>query len=714
MIRPEFTLDTINIWFPNQKEPIYDPEDPDLMMIFKAYWREERRRMIEGFEIDGVSISGWLYWHTVYYHIVLYKEVLIGGKKRKVRDLIVPLLRDIEWIVADDFVRCEDLGKFYMLIGSRDFGKSIIAASRAAYLYTLFSNSESVISSSEKTFIKLATNKIEDGLTHLHPVLKKQRIANNWEKEVKAGWKDKATNQPDPKSSNSVIYVRNYEMGNKSMACAGTRPGFHLIDEVGTLPNFIGCIKDSEGAWYSGEGTEAKPSCLTMYAGTGGDMDSGKEASEVFYAPEAYNVLDFEDKWEGRGRIGRFITATMANMDYKDTKTLAEYLGVESETLSKIKIRVSDEERAKREWWDKEYEKARRSKNQKAILKFLARSPIKPSDSFLVLTKNDFNIPAAQEQIKRIKALDKVGTPIELRHDGVKIVHDISQKLPISSFPYKDDGNPNGADAPIMIYEFPIEQNPPFGLYVAGVDPYRQASSEYSESLGAVYIFKRIHNIQSEKYQYMFVASYVARPNNKEDWNSNARMLIKYYNALTLCENDEMSFIDYMVAMGDSIYLATQPQWLKEIAPNSKVNRDFGIHMSNDRIRSHVFGKLKRYLDMAWDSRRDVTGSVISEVLNVSRVFDAMLLEEVVHFNFDGNFDRIIAAALAVTLADHLDPQYKVSSTEDDPRLKAYFERNKTRITKQSILGSPSRKYRSGKPKIFNMYINDYQNQHRA
>ena len=702
MVNTDFTLDTHNIWFPDQREPVYDPDDAPSMQTFKAYWREEKRRLIEGFEIDGIYISGWLYWHTVYWHIVAYREMLVGGKKRKVRELIVPLLRDIEWIIADDFVKCEDLGKFYMLIGSRDFGKSIIAASRAAYLYTLFPNSESVISSSEKTYIKLATNKIEDGLTHIHPFWKKQRILNNWEKEVRAGWKDKVSNQPDPKSSNSVIFVRNYEMGNKSMASAGTRPAFHLIDEIGTLPNFIGCIKDSEGAWYSGEGSEGKPSCLTMYAGTGGDMDSGKEASEVFYAPEAYNVLDFEDEWEGRGRIGRFITATMANMDYKDTKTLAEYLGVESETLSKIKIRVSDEERAKREWWDREYEKARRSKNQKAILKFLARSPIKPSDSFLVLTKNDFNVTGAKAQQVRIKALDKVGTPVDLKHDGVKIKHSISQKLPISSFPYKDDGNPNGADAPIIIYEFPIEQTPPFGLYVAGVDPYRHATSEHSESLGAVYIFKRIHNIQSEKYQYMFVASYVARPNNKEDWNENARLLIKYYNAQALCENDEMSFIDYMVSKGDSMYLAAQPQWLKEVAPNSKVNRDFGIHMSNDRIRSHVFGKLKRYLDMSWDTRKDVNGSVISEVLNVSRVFDIMLLEEIIKFNFDGNFDRVIAAALAITLADHLDPQYTVSSTQEDPRLQAYFERNKTRFAKQSILGSSrhSSRYKSGKAKI--------------
>jgi hypothetical protein len=697
MIQPEYTLDTPNIWFPDQKEPIYDPDDEALLSVFREYWAKEKERMIDGFEIDGVKISGWLYWHTVYWKIVFYETILRGGVKKKIRKLTVPFLRDIEWLIADDFVKCEELGKFYMLIGSRDFGKSVIAASRAAWLYTLFDKSESVISGAEKPYIKLATDKIEDGLTNIHPVLKKQRIANNWNVEVRAGWKDKDTNQPSEKSSNSVITIRNYEMGNKSMAANGTRPGFHLIDEVGTLPNFIGCIKDSDGCWWSGDGD--KPSCLTMYAGTGGDMEQGQEASEVFFAPEAYNILEFEDEFEGRGKIGRFIPATMARMEYKYEITLAEHLQVRSRTLSKIKIKVSDKEKCKIEWWDKRHAQAQRSGNPKTLLKFKAYWPIKPSDSFLVLSQNDFNIEAAKTQQIRIKQTGKVGTPVELKHNGKNVVHTISEKLPITEFPVKTQSK----DAPIVIYEFPIDVEPPFGLYVAGVDPYRQATSDASPSLGAVYIFKRLHKIAGERYQYMFVASYVARPNDKGEWNENARLLIKYYNALTLCENDEISFIDYMIKKGDSMYLQPQPQWLREIAPNSKVVREYGIHMSNDRIRSHVFGLLKGYLDECLERNVDDKGSVISEILGVSRVFDTMLLEEVIKFSFDGNFDRVIAAALAITLADHLDPQFKATTTDSDIRLKAYFERNKNHVQKHArMLGVGNRsRFKSGKIKMF-------------
>lgn len=684
MINSEYTQPTVNIWFPDQKEPLYDPSDPKAMNIFRDYWAKEKERMKHGFEIGGVHISGWLYWHTVYWKIAMYQEHTDNkGRKHKTRVISTPFLRDVEWIVNTDFTACEDQGKFYPLVGSRDFGKSIMAASRAGWLYTLFNNSESVISGGAKDYIKLATDKIEDGLTNLHPVLKKQRLASDWNKEVRAGWKDKKTNQPDPKSSNAVITVRNYEMGNKTMAANGTRPGFHLIDEIGTLPNLIACVKDSDGCWWSGGGD--KPSCLVMLAGTGGDMEVGAEAAEIFYSPDAYNMLSFEDTYEGRGRIGRFIPATLARMKYKEPKSLPEYLGIQCPELQHVIILVSNEERALKEWWEPEYKKAMKSGNSKTVLKFKAYWPLKPSDSFLVLTKNDFNIDAAKAQQARLKATNTTGTPVELYHDGEKIIHRFTDKLPITEFPVKTQSK----DAPIVIWEFPVDDNPPFGLYTAGVDPYRQGVAEYSDSLGAVYIFKRIHDIQSERYQNMIVASYVARPESKDKWNENARNLIKYYNAYTLCENDEYSFIDHMVKKNDAArYLAPQPEWLRDIVPNTKQRREYGISRSSERLRAHLDGLLKSYLDEVISQERDINGSIISETLGVKRVLDPMLLEEIIKFNADDNFDRVIAAELAIALADHLNPQFMVSTINSDPRLKSYFERKKSN---RSVIENPSR-----------------------
>lgn len=668
----DYTQPTKNIFFPDQEEPIYDPSDSISEYQFHEYWNRERQRCMDGFELaDGkVKISGWLYWHCVYWKIAMY---VTQPNKRKHRVIATPLLRDIEWDIGGDFSKCEELGRFYALVGSRDFGKSVIAASRAGWLYTFFNKSESVISGGEASYIKLVTDKIEDGLMNTHPIFKKNRLLTDWKKEVRAGWKDKKSNQPSRQSSMSAILMRNYEMGNKTMAANGTRPGFHLIDEIGTLPNLISCVRDSDGCWWSGTGN--KPSCLVMLAGTGGDMERGKDASEIFNNPEGYNILEFDNTWEGIGKIGRFIPATRAKMEYMEPSNLASYLGIDHPDLQKITILVANQERCLKEYWEPGFAKAKKA-GTTSVLKFKASWPLKPADAFLVLSTNNFNTEGARAQ--QIRLGNNTGTPIELYHDGENIKHKFTDKLPITQFPVRDQSK----DAPIVIYEFP-DENPPFGLYVAGVDPYKQGKASYSDSLGAVYIFKRMHDIQGERYQDMLVASYVSRPDRKEDWEEQARLLIKYFNARTLCENDEYSFIEMMKAKGDARYLERQPDWIREIVPHTQVTREYGIHRSADRIRIHLHDCLKKYMDQVVYVEKDAEGSIIKEHLGVTRILDPMLLEEIIRWNDEDNFDRVVAAELAIALARHLDPIIgRASEWERDSRYKSYQNINKSTANK--------------------------------
>lgn len=686
----QYKQDTVNIWFPHQKEPHYEPGDPALMFAFNTYWAAEKNRCINGFYLDKaktIFVSGWLYFHTVYWKIAMYKTLYAGTpQERTVREIATPILRDIDWIIAEDLTQCEIKGKFYSLVGARGFGKSIIAASRAGWLYTFFDNSQSVISAGATGYIKLVMDKIQDGLTNIHPIFKKNRLVSNPKVEILAGWKDKSTNTDHPKSSKSQILTKNFENGNNSMVCNGTRPGFHLIDEIGTLSNLIGCYKDSDGCWWAGN-TSGKPSCLVFITGTGGDMEVGKEAAEMFYDPAAYNLLEFENIWEGGGKIGRFVEAGTGNLAYMKEIDLNEYLNIDvnSIDLSHVKILKSDIEKYNKDWWEPKYEAARKSGNPKTLLKFKAYWCKKPSDSFIVLTKNDFDIEEAKRQQINIRNNRLTGTPVELKYaDNGMVTHEFSDKLPITEFPVKTQDK----DAPVIIYEFPMA-NPPFGLYVAGVDPYRHSESEYGDSLGAVYIYKRMHEINSESYQDMFVASYVARPKDIKEWQETTRRLIKYYNARTLCENDEMSFIDYMIYKGDGHYLEDQPTWLREIVPNTRVNRNKGIHRSAKQIRDFLDGQLKEYLDQPIQKIYDDDGSLVREVLGVTKIIDPMLLEEVIQFDKDKNFDRIIAAELAVALANKLNPILHISSLDGDNRVEAYFNKSKTK--KERTLFSASR-----------------------
>jgi hypothetical protein len=55
----------------------------------------------------------------------------------------------------------------------------------------------------------------------------------------------------------------------------------------------------------------------------------------------------------------------------------------------------------------------------------------------------------------------------------------------------------------------------------------------------------------------------------------------------------------------------------------------------------------------------------------MSKIFDPVLLEEMIQYNEDGNFDRIIAAELAVSLAMKLDPIFGKIGDNSDSRTKS-------------------------------------------
>jgi hypothetical protein len=66
-------------------------------------------------------------------------------------------------------------------------------------------------------------------------------------------------------------------------------------------------------------------------------------------------------------------------------------------------------------------------------------------------------------------------------------------------------------------------------------------------------------------------------------------------------------------------------------------------------------------------------------VTGVSKIFDPVLLEEIIQYNDQGNFDRsLIAAELAIAQALKMDPILgRVGGSADDQELNALFKPNK-------------------------------------
>jgi hypothetical protein len=666
-------------WFINQKR-IPDKESQECKPFFDFH----RELCLNGAMMGGTYINPFLYWHLNIWHT----EVdIIDDYGRIAQKYANPLLRDNEWLVTNEIDRAQQEKRGLVILGIRRFAKSVIEASYIAWGATFDENSQNIIAGLNAPDIKLITDKIDKGLNFIPEYWRWQRIEDNWKNQVTLGIKTKS-GERIPFSS---ILIRNLDEGNNEEAIAGTKPRKLIIDEIGK-GNFLRGLQ----AAIPGFTTPYGWGCSPILTGTGGDMKKFMDAKSLMFDVDNFNFLTYNNAKDDKRIHGLFISHKY-RMEAKEDSTLATYLNISGKSdLHNVKMLVSNEDKAT-EITNRDLERLKKAGDRIAYLKEKMYYPQEVDDIFLNEDTNIFDIESAKRQKSRLLQQERTGTPVILFSGEKGIEHEFTDKLPISNFPLK---NSDLKEAPVVIYEFPID-NPPYGLYVAGVDPYRQGKSAYSTSLGSVYIYKRMHEISGEKYQDMFVASYCARPDKKETWEEQARLLIKYYNARALCENDDISFIEYMKAKGDAHFLERQPEWLKEIVPNTTVKRDYGIHRSAAKVIDYLHTCLKKYMESPIFVEKNDAGEVIREVLGVSKIFDPVLLEEIIQYNDQGNFDRIIAAELAIAQALKMDPiMGKIGGTSDE-RVASMFRKKRGNIlftdSRNNMFGQSKNKYKRNK-----------------
>ena len=642
-------------WYINQPR-IPDRESAE----YKPFFDFHKELCLNGCMMNGTYINPFLYWHLNIWHT----EVdVVDERGRIYQKYANPLLRDNEWVVTNEIDRAQYEKKGLVILGIRRFAKSVIEASYIGWGATFDENSQNVIAGLNAPDIKLITDKLDKGLNFLPEAWRWQRVEDNWKNQVTLGIKTKS----GERIPFSQILIRNLDEGNNEEAIAGTKPRKLIIDEIGK-GNFLRGFQ----AAVPGFTTPYGWGCSPILTGTGGDMKRFMDAKSLMFDVDNFNFLTYNNEKDEKRVHGLFISYKY-RMEAKEPSTLGAFLKQpEDSPLNEVPMLVSNEEKAK-EITETNLERLKKAGDRVAYLKEKMYYPIEVDDIFLNEDTNIFDIEAAKRQKFRILQQERTGIPVVLFHDGEKIAHEFTDKQPITNFPLK---NSDLKDAPVVIYEFPIE-NPPYGLYVAGVDPYRQGQSAYSSSLGSVYVYKRMHDITGEKYQDMFVASYCARPDKKETWEEQARLLIKYYNARTLCENDDISFIEYMKAKGDAHYLEKQPEWLKEIVPGTTVKREYGVHRSSQKIIDYLHNCLKKYMEESVYKETDENGDVIKEILGVSKILDPVLLEEIIQYNDQGNFDRIVAAELAIAQALKMDPILGKVGGSGDGRVQALFKPNR-------------------------------------
>ena len=350
---------------------------------------------------------------------------------------------------------------------------------------------------------------------------------------------------------------------------------------------------------------------------TGGNMDSGsKDFSEMFYSPEQFNAVSFENIWDEDSN-GTFCSFFVPQWKNKTGLIDTQGNSLKKEALefdNKIRLGISSS-----------------ANSSGTLVSHAQENPNSPAEAFVVKSFNDFPIHelnARLSKLKRDNKYIKYGQPVSLQKVEGKVVVRPDLKNELKPLWFRKD---TGVGA-VVIYESPITA-PPRNMYAMGYDPYRQ---DIGTSNGAVYVYKKANGISST--QNKIVASYIGRPATFDTFNYTVEMLSELYNCDIMYENEVPDVVTYFRNRNKLHYLALQPDSvITGIVGNSKVKRVYGMHMT-DKIKDAGEKYIKKWLLTVIDF--DEFGN---EITNLDKLEDVGLIEELIKYSRKGNFDRVCA-----------------------------------------------------------------------
>lgn len=618
------------------------------------FWEQEKERCLHGYVApDGDEITGYHYFYLNYSPIMKLEEVKYTDKygnerTRRERVLGFPRFYDYDYYYFNAIEDAEDQGKHMAVLKARQKGYSFKGASMLVRNYELIPGSKNFAVASEQKFL------IGDGLLtkawqimdfcDKYTAWAKQRLTSTRLERV-SGFKitdefGKSTEQGYLSSITGIT------LKNDPERIRGTRGKLVLWEEGGKFPNLLTAWRVEQPAVETDDGVAFG---LMIAFGTGGTEGGSFDGlKDLFYKPDAYNILGFPNIWDDNAEETKcgFFVPSWSNMDTQNHEFMDKdgnsYREKSITELIRQRNVIKDG-----------------GATQQSIDRFISERPIKPQEAVLELGKNIFPRKLLMDQLTRIrtnKKLQSMKHIVDLSWDNGKVKATEKKSGDITTYHLKKDDKPDGS---VVIWEYPV-QDPPFGLYIGGCDPYDHDES-FTNSLGSTFIFKRVR--AGEAWNDVIVAEYSGRPATAEEYYENVRKLLVFYNARLLFENERKGIYPYFTNKHCDYLLADQPdKVITEVFKDSKVSRRKGCHMTKS-IRDYGEGKILEWMMDEYEPGHP----------NIERIFSEPLIEELIENDGVKNVDRVIALCMVMLYREEL-YQIKVSAAKDKNKQVELFD----------------------------------------
>lgn len=639
---------------------------------WEDYWDIQKERSLNGYSVGDLSITGYHYWYLNFSPIKRISDDALTGKDKSVtgKTFGFPAFYDGDY----NYFWCVDIARFgideekYKKLGleveildlggsnhlvvlkSRRKGYSYKNGSMLARNYHLMPKSRGYALSGEKEYL----DPDKDGL--LGKIWSNINFVDN----------NTAFRQPrltDRKFEKMAGYKRNVggtdiQRGIKSMIAGVSLKGdpgkavgkegeLILFEEAGKTPNLLKAWKLCRPSVEDGAFTTG----LMIAFGTGGEegAESIEGLQELFYNPESYNVLPINNMWDdgADGTSCSFFHPVFWN-----------YPGFMDEDGN------SDKEGAK-EREEGEREKARKAPDPTALTQHTAEMPFTPMEATIQTSANIFPVAELQSHMNWLNATGKhkqeTAGKLYYSNEGIKF-NPTADVTPVQKYPHSKNQDLSGA---VTILQSPYRNKDgrvPDNLYIACHDPYAHDSSTDMSSLGAVFIIKRTNQVD-HSLNDCIVASYVGRPNTQDEYNRKMFMLAEYYNAKIAFENDRGNVKEYAKRVKKLHMLQEEFDVMMKtdkgnVVKKSNVSRKYGIHMTGSRNeQAEVYIR-------DWLNEQVGVNENGEPILRLHQIRNIPLLQELIKFNKNGNFDRVSALSIGMYYLKELHNKNIVEKTE--------------------------------------------------
>jgi len=379
-------------------------------------------------------------------------------------------------------------------------------------------------------------------------------------------------------------------------------------------------------------------------AGSVGDLDQCDPMKEYilhpdengFYGVES-NLLDSDGTI---GRIGLFIPEQWSMPPYIDQYGNSKV----EEALEALET---------------EFARMKKELEPAAYQLTVSQQPRNIEEAFASRKASVFPTHLVSKQLQRISDKQYPVEYLELSRDAEgRIIDKPSRKTPIMEFPISK--KTEDKEGVICVYERP-HKDPTFGMYYASVDPVGEGKTTTSESLCSIYVYrtpvevvkKDGDNLSHSVERDAIVASWCGRFDDIKKTHERLEILIEWYNAWTLVENNVSLFIHYMMERKKQRYLVPKSMmlFLKDIGANKNVFQEYGWKNVGTIFKGTILSYGIEFLKEEIDHETLPDGTIVKTTYGVERISDPMLLKEMLAYRDGLNVDRIVAFCALVAFA---------------------------------------------------------------